>query len=248
MQNKNKKDRRLPGFYIALCCCVLVLGIAGYFSNRISLKHYENTAQNIELPTSAPVSEEFSSIVPLPTPAEVSVFSEQNPPEFLPTSEPLPTPTATPDDDYTSDNPDIEEVNASVSAAETFTIPVNGEILKNFSSVPEFNSFMGDWRTHNGIDISADENSEVKCAADGEVSSCISTVYGYEIKVTHSNGYETVYSQIKPAEGLSEGSNVRCGDVIGTVSAPIGEEITAPHLHFEVLKDGQYISPTEIIQ
>lgn len=35
MNNEQKKEtRKLPGFYIALCCCVLVIGIAGYFSER----------------------------------------------------------------------------------------------------------------------------------------------------------------------------------------------------------------------
>ena len=36
--NKQEKQesRRLPGFYIALCCCVIAVGIAGYFTERAS--------------------------------------------------------------------------------------------------------------------------------------------------------------------------------------------------------------------
>lgn len=246
MQNKNKKDRRLPGFYIALCCCVLVLGIAGYFSNRIALKRSSDVAQKVSVPTSAPERELLPTLEVLPTPAEVSVFNESTPAETLPAPEPLPQETAPPDD-YTADNPDIDEVNASVLTEEVFTVPLEGEILRGFTSVPEFDSFMGDWRTHNGIDIAAPVGSEVKCAADGEVSSCVTSVYGYTAAVKHSNGYETIYSQIVPCEGLSEGSNVRSGDVIGTIAEASGESVTEPHLHFEVKKDGEYINTDLII-
>lgn len=39
-QNQKKELKKLPGFYIALCSCVLVIGLAGYFTERRS----ENTA------------------------------------------------------------------------------------------------------------------------------------------------------------------------------------------------------------
>lgn len=32
-KEKQKNTGRLPGFYIALCCCVLVIGVAGYFAD-----------------------------------------------------------------------------------------------------------------------------------------------------------------------------------------------------------------------
>ena len=33
-QQQKKETKKLPSFYIALCCCVLAIGIAGYFTER----------------------------------------------------------------------------------------------------------------------------------------------------------------------------------------------------------------------
>ena len=30
-QQQKKETKKLPSFYIALCCCVLAIGIAGYY-------------------------------------------------------------------------------------------------------------------------------------------------------------------------------------------------------------------------
>lgn len=247
MQNKKKNDKRLPGFYIALCCCVLALGAAGYFSERLSVNKASTVAENVEIPTTVPIAEAVPTIEPLPMPEEVSVFSEENPPEILAPQELIPTEPPVPEEDYTSDNPDIDEVNASVSAEENFTIPVNGEIVKEYSGTPEFNTIMGDWRTHNGVDIKADEGCEIRCAADGEVKSITNTVYGCELTISHSGGYETIYSQLTPAEEITEGKNVRSGDIIGNVAAPQNETVTEAHLHFGVKKDGMFIDPASLL-
>lgn len=245
MQNKKKNAKKLPGFYIALCCCVLALGAAGYFSEQLSARKASTVAENVEIPTPPPTAEPITET--LPPPEEVSVFSEDTPPEILTPSEPIPTEPPVTAEDYTEDNPDIEEVNASKNVDESFTIPANGEILQGYSQIPEFNKVMGDWRTHNGIDIQAAEGSEIRCAADGEIKSLKSTVYGPEIVITHSGGYETIYSQLTPADGIAEGKNVRSGDVIGTVGIPKNEAVTEAHLHFEVKKDGMFIDPMTLI-
>ncbi|MDO5397661.1 MAG: M23 family metallopeptidase [bacterium] len=247
MQNKKKNDRRLPGFYIALCCCVLALGAAGYFSERLSVKKASTVAENVEIPTTAPIAETISTIEPLPAPEDVSVFSEDNPPEILVPQELIPTEPPLTEEDYTSDNPDIDEVNASVNTEESFTVPVNGEIAKEYSNTPEFNNVMGDWRTHNGVDIKADEGSEIRCAADGEIKSIANTVYGCELTISHSNGYETIYSQLTPSDEITEGKNVRSGDVIGHIAVPLNETITEAHLHFGVKKDGMFIDPKSML-
>ena len=33
-KEKKHKNKKFPGFYIALCCCVLAIGAAGYLSER----------------------------------------------------------------------------------------------------------------------------------------------------------------------------------------------------------------------
>ena len=245
MQEKKKNDRRLSGFYIALCCCVLAIGAAGYVSESLSARRANSVAKNVDAPTPLPNPTAMPTAEPLPTPAEVSVFSEEAPPEILDIAELVPT--AEPEEDYTFDNPDVEAVNGEAQIQDGITLPVNGEILQTYSDEPQYNRIMGDWRTHNGIDIAADEGTEIRCAADGEVKSCSSTVYGTEVVVSHSGGYETIYSQLEAADGICEGKNLRSGDVIGKITAPSGEDVSAAHVHFGVKKDGSYVDPVSAL-
>ena len=68
--------------------------------------------------------------------------------------------------------------------------------------------------------------------------------YGYFIVIDHNNGYYTLYAHMsKFAEGLSVGSTVSRGSVIGYVGS--SGSSTGPHIHFEVWKNCQMcrISP-----
>ncbi|MEG2144413.1 MAG: M23 family metallopeptidase, partial [Oscillospiraceae bacterium] len=53
----------------------------------------------------------------------------------------------------------------------SFMMPCDGEIISNFSSGELVkDETMGDWRTHNGIDIKAETKAPVKAAASGKVT------------------------------------------------------------------------------
>ena len=66
---------------------------------------------------------------------------------------------------------------------------------------------------------------------------------GNHIKI-ENNIYQTVYAHCSEINVI-EGSNVKQGEVI----AKIGNSgnSTGNHLHFEVIKDGQYIDPMIVI-
>ena len=240
MAVKRKRDRGIMGFYIALCCCVLVVGAIGYFKSA-SLRAVTERAEDASQ-TPLPTAMAMPAAEPLPEPEELPVFGggieaeDGSIEDFIPTAAPV-----------TEDNPDIAEVNAPARASRGLAMPVNGEILAVYSSEPTYNRVLGDWRTHSGTDIAASEGSEVRCAADGEIKSVRETVYGTEVTVSHSDGYETVYTQISVSGDTAPGKNLRQGDVIGTVAAPKGEEVTEPHLHFGVKKDGKYCDPAEAL-
>ena len=239
MAVKKKKDRGLMSFYIALCCCVIVVGAIGYFRSSTLITD-EQVQTDSETPL--PIARAMPSIVPLPEPDQLPVFENEIVTEnksidnYVPTAAPI-----------TEDNPDIAEVNAPAQASRGLVMPVNGEILAVYSSEPSYNKILGDWRTHSGIDIAANEGSEVVSAADGEVKSVRETVYGTEVTVSHSDGFETIYTQIIASGAIAPGKNLRQGDVIGTVAASKGEEVTEPHLHFSVKKEGKYCDPTEAL-
>ena len=133
----------------------------------------------------------------------------------------------------------------------TFTMPVEGEIVKHFGKEKLiYSDTLKEWTTHLGIDIKADKTTVVKAAADGSVKSIKNDPrYGLTIVVEHQNGFTSVYSKLLTAEFVVEGENVKQGQTLGTVgNSATFEILDDPHLHFEILKDGNSIDPEMYIK
>jgi murein DD-endopeptidase MepM/ murein hydrolase activator NlpD len=64
--------------------------------------------------------------------------------------------------------------------------------------------------------------------------------YGQIVEIHHSNGYVTRYAH-NSSNLVSEGQRITQGQKIATVGAT--GTATGPHVHFEVLKDGQNLNP-----
>ena len=60
------------------------------------------------------------------------------------------------------------------------------------------------------------------------------------VKLDHGNGYETAYGHMSGI-AVTEGEAVRKGDIIGFAGS--SGYSTGPHIHFEVLVDGQFVDP-----
>jgi len=64
--------------------------------------------------------------------------------------------------------------------------------------------------------------------------------YGYHIVVDHGYEYKTLYAHMSRFK-VKVGERVKRGDVIGYVGST--GTSTAPHLHYEVIKNGEKINP-----
>lgn len=96
-----------------------------------------------------------------------------------------------------------------------------------------------DW--HPGIDIAVDFGAPVYAAAAGTVEQAgWNGGYGRYVKIDHGNGYETAYGHMSGV-AVADGEAVRKGDIIGFAGS--SGYSTGPHIHFEVLVDGQYVDP-----
>jgi murein DD-endopeptidase MepM/ murein hydrolase activator NlpD len=90
--------------------------------------------------------------------------------------------------------------------------------------------------THPGVDIVAATGTPVRCALDGEVTFAgWDDIYGNVIRVQHNDSIATVYGH-NDRVLVEEGEWVAKGEVIARVGNT--GRSTAPHLHFEVLKNG----------
>ena len=95
---------------------------------------------------------------------------------------------------------------------------------------------------HSGMDFSASIGTEVYATGDGVVERVEETYWGYGNLVTlnHGYGYKTQYAHLSEF-GVKLGEKVKRGQVIGYVGNT--GKSTGPHLHYEVLKNGEATDP-----
>jgi murein DD-endopeptidase MepM/ murein hydrolase activator NlpD len=102
---------------------------------------------------------------------------------------------------------------------------------------------LGYSRMHQGVDFGAPAGSAVYAAGDGVIEDARwAGGYGRWIRIRHEGGWETGYAHLSAfASGLAPGARVSQGQVIGYVGA--SGLATGPHLHFEVMKNGERLDP-----
>lgn len=132
-----------------------------------------------------------------------------------------------------------------------FVKPVEGDIIREFAKDKlVYSDTLQEWITHNGIDIKANKTTVVKAASSGKISSIKNDPrYGLTVTIEHDNGFKSVYANLLTAEFVTEGEAVESGQTIGTVGNTATFEILdEPHLHFEIMKDNEYVDPTIYIK
>lgn len=101
---------------------------------------------------------------------------------------------------------------------------------------------------HNGLDYAAQRGTPVYATADGVIKltkeSDELTGYGNQIEVDHQNGFITKYAHLEEIK-VKKGEVVKRGEIIGTVGNSGGS--IAPHLHYEVISDGERVNPIHFI-
>ena len=94
---------------------------------------------------------------------------------------------------------------------------------------------------HRGVDIAAAQGTPVAAIHDGKVVSAGDTgSYGLCVVIEDDQGYQSRYSHCSTLS-VSAGQEVRRGDVIGAVGST--GDSTGPHLHLEVMLNGEYLNP-----
>jgi len=98
---------------------------------------------------------------------------------------------------------------------------------------------------HPGIDIAIAEGNYVRASGGGMVTQAgEDDIYGKYVRIQHAEGFETVYGHASELF-VSSNDEVERHQVIA-LSGNTGTS-TAPHLHFEVWKDGAPIDPREVV-
>ncbi len=97
-------------------------------------------------------------------------------------------------------------------------------------------------KMHEGIDFTAPVGTEIYATGNGTVKMIEygSRGYGNHAVISHGFGYETLYGHMSKIK-VKPGQKVKRGDVIGVVGST--GTSTAPHLHYEVIRQGTKINP-----
>ncbi|WP_200977289.1 M23 family metallopeptidase [Echinicola sp. 20G] len=133
-----------------------------------------------------------------------------------------------------------EEYWASIPAIQ----PVHNEDLKRLASGfgVRLHPILKVRKMHAGIDFSAPKGTPIYATGDGKVIQVKTEFggYGKSIVIDHGFGFQTRYGHMNEFK-VKRGQTVKRGDLIGTVGNTGSS--TAPHVHYEVIKDGRRINP-----
>jgi murein DD-endopeptidase MepM/ murein hydrolase activator NlpD len=98
---------------------------------------------------------------------------------------------------------------------------------------------------HSGLDIAANMGTPIRATADGVVkSAAFNGNYGNAVLIEHSSWISTRYGHLSRF-AVRAGQEIRRGEVLGYVGST--GRATAPHLHYEILLNGQPINPLRLL-
>jgi murein DD-endopeptidase MepM/ murein hydrolase activator NlpD len=132
-----------------------------------------------------------------------------------------------------------EETNPPV-----FIMPIDGNILKPFSdNTLLYSQTYKDMRVHTGVDIAPTVANVVVSAFSGTVIGVDeNTNYGTVITIDHGDGIVLSYCGVKNVT-VKSGDRVEAQEIIGEIGTVLNESADKPHLHLELMVEGQYKDP-----
>ena len=229
---ESRKNAVNIGLYVIIGVCLLVIGGASWFALSGS-----NTTQ--PTPKSESSQKEYSA------PDTSYNESEVEPPVI---SEATDDPVL--DEPYSKEesNKKTESASDTKNDVTVFSMPVHGEIIKNYSSSElQYSKTYGDMRLHTGIDLKAKKGTAVSACADGVVESIeLNTTMGNVVTIDHKNGICAKYASIENLE-IEIGDSVEAGDIIGTLGTIPAECMDEEHLHIELYLNDKPADPLKTL-
>lgn len=226
------------GFYIALMLCVSIIALSAWMIvNNDGGEDAEQAAATMTPDLQYAVSD-WEEPVPtqvilpeVPDVAEIAVPEVTQVPVAEVIAEPDPTPAA------------VETIRLE---DRSYVWPVVGETGMGYSmDALVYNRTMGDWRTHDGIDIAAQVGEYVRAASAGTVTDVYEDVlYGTTVVIDHGQGLVSYYANLQAQPVVKAGDELLAGDVIGGVGETALCESGEPcHLHFAMSLNDESVDP-----
>ena len=227
-----KQFFKQKGLYLACLAVVFAATAAGVLALRSILNHVvelTNTAQE-----EAPWQDDTTVNKPDTTQPE-------------PARTPAPASSVSPSPDAASAAPEASPAPAA-SAAPSVSAGGSSDFWRGKVAAPYsgdelvYSATLGDWRTHNGVDVTAAAGTNVPAVRAGRVTLVdADALWGGVVEVSDAQGCVWRYCGVNGA--CVVGEDVGAGDVVGTVAAIPAEADLDAHVHLECLKDGAWVEP-----
>jgi len=223
------------GFYTVLAVCLVAVGVLGWFG----LFHDGNTtdtdtpASSSQEQTVYGQTEDVTPEAPTVETSKPAVIEEKTEPQVSMPEE------------------KVDNTPVVAEAPRLIVSPLNGQVVEAFSvDQLVYSETLGDWRTHDGVDIAAAQGTSVLAASSGTVVSVTDDpLMGTMVVLSHDGGYQTTYANLQAKPAVSKGDKVSAGQIIGAVgTTSTAESAEGPHLHFSVTKDGDVVDPVKFLK
>lgn len=237
--NRFRSFMRDKGFYLALLACILAAAVSSFWAIRSMMQRLGNENEQQQ-----GLQEE--------TPWEAPDMNVEQNVKDVPVQ---PTPSAGPQQPSSSQSGQPTQPQQAQGsgedagqAAASFVQPVSGQISAEYSGDElVYNETLGDWRTHNGVDITCAADATVKACMAGKVTAVYEDGNWGQVVEVDSDGVTFRYVGLAASPAVEAGESVSAGQKLGMIGEVQCESAAGTHLHFEALKGGVYQDPMKYL-
>lgn len=245
----SNKKKFSTGLVITISLAILIVAGAAWFA----LSRYNSTTPNTVSEIKSDLGSMYSELD-----SEISSYDSATP-QTTPDTQSEYTDNVSSYNDTVSQNsstitssqataPTGENVSSVPYSTPAFAMPVEGEVIKEFSEKQlQYSATFGDMRLHSGIDIACKKGTAVSSCSDGTVLTVEDdNQYGKTVTIDHGNGITAKYSALEDVK-LKAADKVKTGDIIGSTTTIPAECNDKDHLHLEIYKNGIAVSPLQTL-
>lgn len=220
----SQKKKGSSAFYITLALCLVMIGGVAWFGfSEVDNKTQLQQNSSLQNKTESHIKE-----------------YQDNTPSYTDSEPQTPSITTDPVDEEVTDE---KYPTAKPQTKKAYSLPVNGEILKDFNlKTLQYSATYNDMRIHAAVDIACNTGTVVGACTDGKIQSVEETAdYGKCVTIDHGDGLVIKYCGFKKVS-VKNGDTIKMGQRIGTVGTVPCECADQSHLHIEAYENGKAVS------
>lgn len=252
-------SRRLfskDGFYLALFICVCIVSITAVWVSKRNIEKYEMLTKENEINELEKDIEDIFNKDNIITIVEDSLNDLEGNLEKTDNNEEVIGEAleeqAIAESEKVEDLDEEESVETLVKMTKAellneLILPARGTMSMKFSMDNLiYSETLDQWTTHNGLDIRSVAGSEVVAVLDGIITDITeSDDLGIVVTIDHGAGIVSKYGFLSTDKMIELGQRVSKKEVISGIGKASGFELSqGPHLHFELIVDGEYVDPS----